>query len=655
MPTHHSSDFVGPGFSEGSSSQQKDTSGPATLSDAPAKSRWQGIHVATARSDQTSYYGPLSSFYFISHIGSYLSKALKRPLTGRTLQPRGANSVMHLGYSKKDESHGIYPTSVGIVPDNGPLSRTQEEYILKLFWESYHCLMPIVDETEFGYHYASLWESSSGQDRNQSPLVDMILALCLQYGYAFIPREAMGHFSNDGDQIGPATVAGHWYYRRAQSLLIADLESPTIATVQCYILATAYLCSASFQNMCHIVVAQAIRTAHILGLHLDPPKDMPRNQREQRRRIWWVLWSQDVKTSLKHGRPLMIDRGTTSTTLPSDDLEIASFNKSSLVSGPQGISWLTYNTQLQRMYLAMVDIHDALLSQAGESIDQKGLSSIYTDSGALELCATVLAQRLPALTDWAEQLPIELKMQRRGDSGPYSTDRSPLKLDPLDPNWLQTQRISLELTYHIMILNLTRPFITFHSNPGFYTPMAERLATICVNHAISYTLIMHQVITETELMSGWTDFFSLQWNAAITIIGFIIASPIHSATRKAREAIDKAIAIFDVFGRTFAVSADAAAIARDIMSKADTLARNLSTSITASNEEQNDTAVTTATANGSAQILDAADSGLAEFDSCWPIDPVGNGLAWLDSARQIDPLYSSDFADWVQYVDLFNT
>jgi hypothetical protein len=185
--------------------------------------------------------------------------------------------------------------------------------------------------------------------------------------------------------------------------------------------------------------------------------------------------------------------------------------------------------------------------------------------------------------------------------------------------------------------------------------MAERLATICVNHAISYTLIMHQAVTETELMSGWTDFFSLQWNAAITIIGFVIASPIHSATRKAHGAIDKAVAVFDVFGCTFAVSADAAAIARDMMSKADTLAGNLSSGITASDEEQNDTAVTTATANGSAQILDAADGGLAELDSSWPIDSVGNGLTWVDSAGQIDPLYGSDFADWVQYVDLFNT
>ncbi|KAM5350755.1 hypothetical protein ACJ41O_007260 [Fusarium nematophilum] len=576
-------------------------------------------------------------------MGCYLTKALKTPVADRTLQPRGAARVMNLGlatYNLHDQSNDV--ASSGKVADTGPLSRTQEESILKLFWESYHCLLPVIDETDFGQHYASLWDPSLRQ-RKPSPLADMVLAVCLQYGHAFIPQGAASPSSGSEGHSGQATVAGRWYYHRAQSLLSADLESPTITTVQCYIFATVYLCSASSQNMCHIAVAQAIRMAHILGLHLEPPADMQRGQGELRKRIWWVLWSQDVKTSLKHGRPLMIDRATTSTTLPSDDQEVASFNNSSLAAGiPRSVTWLTFNVQAQRLYLAVVDIHDALFTQARESISQKTPTNIYKDPSALESCAASLAKDLHAMTDWVDQLPAELKMQRRGSGEPYSTDRSLFKPEPFEPNWLQNQRICLELTYHTLMLNLTRPFITFYSNPASYTPMVERLATACVNHAVSYTLIMHQAVTETDLMSGWTDFFSLQWNAAVTMIGFVIASPIHPASSKVREAIDKAIAVFDVFGRVFAISADAAAIARDLMGKADLLAGQLGNGLAAFDQEQGDT--------GAAAAVEAPTNGDMQ-----PLNGGDEELAWLDSPWLVDSLGSNDFTDWVQYVDLFNT
>jgi len=439
-------------------------------------------------------------------------------------------------------------------------------------------------------------------------------------------------------------MAGRWYYRRGQSLLAADFESPTITTVQCLIFSMCYLCCASFQNMAHITVAQAVRTAQILGLHLEPPADMPLAERELRKRIWWILSATEAKVTAKLGRFGFVDRSQVTVTYPSDDIETASANGATL--GSYGnVTWLTYNLQMQKLIHVSFNIHQPLYEKFGEALERSETNSLYKDSRALESCAEFLAVRLPALKDWADQLPSSIKSPRRQGGEPFAIDRTPLDIDPLAPMWLQRQRVCLELMYHSQFTNLCRPFITFYSNASTYTPVAERHAATCVHHAIAHTLIMHQVVTETDFMCGWSEFFFWQWNAAISIVGFVLAYPIHSSTSNARKALDKAVAIFDAFGANFSVAADAADIIRDLTSKADQLAGRLRSGIMAApgstpEQQQQQPADGFTTVNGGGDMTN--------------INGDDDGLAWLDPSEQNDPNYFSEFMDWAMSVDQFN-
>ncbi|EFX03879.1 fungal specific transcription factor domain containing protein [Grosmannia clavigera kw1407] len=560
----------------GDSRSQSHSLSPSKPCSRP-RPQWEGIHVATSGSDQASYYGPSSSYYLVSRMGGYLGKMLKQPYTEKSLQPRSTRAdiyqnspaVIDEGAAKQGEPQN--PRHV----HTGALSRAQEESVLRLFWEGYHCTMPIVDETAFRTSYASLWEPSRSV-RRPCPLVDCIIALCLQNGYAYIPkpisRQASAGIDNTDDDsreaVDDAAVAGRWYFLRAQSGLTADLESPSLETVQCYIFMISYLCCASFQNMCHVVSAQAVRTAHILGLHLDPSSDLPHGERERRRRIWWVLWSFDAKVSTKHGRPLVIDQADVTAALPSDDCEAAAYNGSTLGmcgplagGGPGGasgdaVTWLTYARQNQKLHLVMTDIHQALFFRCGEVVHERALACIYHDPAALEDSAGFLAARLPQMRDWASAVPSTLRTRRRRGGQPYSTDRSPLDLDDaLAPVWLQRQAVSLELTYHALVVQLTRAFITFYKHPGTYTPAVDRLAATCADHAVAFTHLMHQAVTETDLMAGWSEYFSLQWSASLVMVAFVLAYPVHAATPRARAALEKAVAVFVVFGEHFALTA----------------------------------------------------------------------------------------------------
>ncbi|KAL1901128.1 hypothetical protein Sste5346_002195, partial [Sporothrix stenoceras] len=280
--------------------------------------------------------------------------------------------------------------------------------------------------------------------------------------------------------------------------------------------------------------------------------------------------------STKLGRPFLVDRTHVSVAVYSDDREAAAYNGATLGRHGDNVTWLTYALQNLRLFLTISDVFSALWDDFGEVIHRNQLSCIYTDPDAVEECAKTLARTIPAMKAWADSVPLDLKMRRRSGGDPYSTSCLAVEIDTLLPTWLQRQRVCLELTYHHSLVTLTRPFITFYSHPKTYTPVAERHATTCVDHAVSFTLIMHQVMTESDFMRNWSEFFTMQWNTAITIVGFILAYPIHQATTKARRALDKAIVVFDLYGASSPVSSDAATITKDLAAKADMLAGHVS-------------------------------------------------------------------------------
>jgi hypothetical protein len=71
------------------------------------------------------------------------------------------------------------------------LTPTQEEYFLDVFWQSYYTSCPILDGLEFKKQYQSLW-AASARERKPSALVDIVLAVCIQYGMAQLPGAGRG-------------------------------------------------------------------------------------------------------------------------------------------------------------------------------------------------------------------------------------------------------------------------------------------------------------------------------------------------------------------------------------------------------------------------------------------------------------------------------
>jgi hypothetical protein len=111
-------------------------------------------------SGQKQHYGLSSMYYFITRIGAYLSSQLEQPQMGHQAQPNTASRVFSSPTSLgTDHRGGSMMLKEG--PKSGDfLTRAQEEYFLSLFWQTYHCAFPILNEADFKRYHKSLWVGS---------------------------------------------------------------------------------------------------------------------------------------------------------------------------------------------------------------------------------------------------------------------------------------------------------------------------------------------------------------------------------------------------------------------------------------------------------------------------------------------------------------
>ncbi|KAI4132888.1 MAG: hypothetical protein LQ347_002397 [Umbilicaria vellea] len=482
------------------------------------------------------------------------------------------------GPRRRDFQDGIMPVKPALMGGEN-LTEVLADYFLGLFWQSYHCIYHILDEVEFREHYKSLWTTPEAP-RKPSALVDIVLAMCMQYGVAFLPRQH-AHADPKAEVDGnDATIAGRWLYQRCQYLLAEELESPSITTIQCYIFSIVYLCNASFQNTAHSVLALAVRTAQTLGLHLEPPEDMPKVQRETRKRLWWTLYALESQECMALGRPWVTQASHITCIFPADDQELAMLSgaHSTSVGSGSSVTCLTFALQNIKLILVARAIYTAFYAQCAEVLGAKNGESLYDNPESLETCAGFLQSSMHSLQTWLNELPDNLKTQRKGNGTPLSTDRSAVDVEPFAPLWLRRQRLLLELRYHTLAMNLYRPFINFAPpSSSLPQPLAEANSISCLNHAMSLTQLIRQVLAEMDILTGWHEAFQWQWNAALSTLGFVLAHPVHPCTPAARRAVATAIEIFEIFGENFVIASSAVVVARDVAAKADVLVNRFRT------------------------------------------------------------------------------
>jgi hypothetical protein len=499
---------------------------------------WDFVPTSTTKSD-SQMYGPSSSFYFIRQLITYLDAG------------RHDQELLSIQQSAEESDHHL----------GDDFSRAREESILRHYWHAYHPVHPILDELGFRNHYDSLWDVS-GSYRLPSALVDIMLALCMQYRTTLSGTSSYADSFMESSGSASATRGVFWH-RRGQHLLNEELEEPSIRTFQCHLLSVRWLSNAGLQNTAHSVLAIGIRIGIILGLHLEPVAEFPPTERDFRRRLWWTMYATDMKFAMELGRPLAVHISNVTCTLPGDDV-----HDSQHESRPS----LVFNIQFVKLLLATRAIYVTFYRKCGEVLRRTGKKSLYHDPKALEECAGYLVAKVDYLHTWLQKVPKTLKCSRiTSDEAAFSTGRSELDFQWLSNNIWARQSVILELLYHNLVMSLYRPFIHFSTQKHLDNPTSESHATSCVNHAITITTTIHQLLTRSTLIDGWIEIFQWQWNAAISLAGYIIAYPTGLLVSIARTTLDTALATFEILSTSMSSAAAAGPKIRELVSKADSI------------------------------------------------------------------------------------
>lgn len=525
----------------------------------------EGVQLDTTTAIQsaatgTQFYGPSSTYYFIHCISQSLKVtgcSLSSDQEPHSLIPDSASRSMGNVINTPDAELEEDQPSDSAVPARAThgltertlsgkdLSATQEAFFLDLFWDSWHCCYQLLDEADFKAHYTSLWNEPIGDTRQDSPLVDIVLALCMQFGVTSLPRHS-GYKAEINSR--DAAVAGRWLYQRCQRLISCDLERPTLQTFQCQLWSAIYLANASYQNMAQNMLGVAARMAYTLGLHIEPANDLPAKEIKARKQAWFIMFMFETRSCIRLGRPWVTQTQPISPLLPTSD-------QGHVTAAVDQLKYTTERAKLTEIARSVFDsvFHYISHGETTRSTSDSQLRAFYSGMNRIRA--------------WAESLPNMMKTERRSGGKPLSTDLSELEMEPFAPVSLRRQRLMLELFYHELMLTLGRHCISqsLPRSGSNRTSSAHEVAGISALHAAATTKLLYQICQGYDILNGWYEPFNCQWNAAITLVGYLLTCPQDSPTATiARTALLQSITVLEKMGEFFGTASSAAGVIRTL-------------------------------------------------------------------------------------------
>lgn len=443
-------------------------------------------------------------------------------------------------------------------PCNEHLTEDQQTYFLRLFWKAYHPLLQVFDEAEFqsllDLHQRQAFEVG----KLAKALANCMTALGIQYGHgAGLTSRVLSlrHCAVNLPWIG------YEYFRRCRDY-VTLLTEPTLLSMQCYALMSLYLMNASHFREAYSLLGTAIRHSHSINLHEEPSERLQPKERIAQRQIWWLLCMLDIKCSQQLGKPVAVQTATITCALPSAD-------ELTTIPGNMRVCWKnlhvsTYFVHAVKFAVSLAEIYRLIST-----------SKLYEDASSdtmLEQRANLLTTSLASLEKWSNELPDDLLNPRKNTGYPesMSTAESPIVLELGAPSWLHHQRVLLEVNYHNAYIMLQRPFICFAQSSNFSPvqhPQTDHHARSSIQHAITMTIIVHDLCSSSDDFFGSPAILHPFWNATVTILGFIIANPFCSRSRRAIPWVFKALTVFEAFAATEPFAARAEEITRSLVAK----------------------------------------------------------------------------------------
>ncbi|OOQ81968.1 C6 transcription factor [Penicillium brasilianum] len=308
-----------------------------------------------------------------------------------------------------------------------------EEYFYSVHWFSLAIYEPKLrrklHSIADGYAYAS-----------QRPF---LLLLAVMLGMAAWYRSRRGDTDptdneKDWEQLGADMM------KVVESSLVEIMDQPSVTATQTCILFGSHHLYHGRPNLSFSLLGATIKMGHSIGLQRQILRGEPEDI-EERKRVWWTIYTWDRFASITYGRPLGINDKDCNLQMPSDVLENPKF--SSIGSTPDTpICYSTYQRDLNRLYLIASPALEAIFGSRTFGTSEQLAGDSYF---------TLVKHATKKLQEWRHCLPTHLSLDLKKDfmfNGQASSRAHAL------------QALSLQLTYDNVLIVLHRPLLARQVN-----------------------------------------------------------------------------------------------------------------------------------------------------------------------------------------------
>ncbi|KAL3450198.1 hypothetical protein BJX65DRAFT_305654 [Aspergillus insuetus] len=409
----------------------------------------------------------------------------------------------------------------------------QTSRILQVFWSHLRPLMPILQWNEVNPEI----------NKTLQPLQDAITVYTLQYIYNSSLHTRLAGLNWPQFQSWKSKI-GLPYFQRALSAVtqLATFARPSIPVMQCYCYLTLYLLDAGQYQAAYIMVGLGLRIAQSLN-YMDA-----RNGRYREcqlfRHVWWTLIHLEFRCARHVGKPV---------TSRADGLVGLSPSREELDIDCS--SGLAYHVESIRLTAAARAVNDAM--------DRHSQLGGISGHANIEARAEALSEHLGLLKQWRDELPhqepflnLQLDAVETTNISRYPGDAQSTPQEPLNSPLLTLQNTLLSLQYHNTTMTLHRTFIQFPSpnlgsSSSTLSPNNKSTAhaLTALHHAMTLTTLTHIRLSTHEIHHGHAEIYQYQWNAVITVIGFMLAYPFRrDLCAQTKGCLDLAMEVFTSAG-----------------------------------------------------------------------------------------------------------
>ncbi|KAK9242081.1 fungal-specific transcription factor domain-containing protein [Lipomyces tetrasporus] len=443
-------------------------------------------------------------------------------------------------------------------------SKDTMDILLEEYFDSVHWFSLVIFEPRFRPEYESVADGYAYQSQK-----GFLLLLSTVLGIAAWYRSK----KSSPDGYLPDGDCNAWRVNLLslpEALFLEQMDESSLASIQTSLLLGSYYVYHGRPNSSFALLGATIKTAQAMGLHREPSRGAF-DEVEERKRIWWAIYTWDRFASVTYGRPLGINDSDCNVSMPADVYERA---RPKLSHVDSVICYSVYQRQLNMLYIIASPLIESIFGMRSSGSERSKCSSNY---------ASLTQDINHRLNMWRAQLPPSLVFNFQSDIQQNASPRIRAH---------QLQALALQLTYDNILVILHRPVLVqqidnlcqagpaqtsaanhrFASQGGPSSPSStidNNLSTSQQwwNAAVRISAVttlpnITQLATDTHLVAFLAI---ILFNAAIVMVVCAMSDPLSDRAQEAKRNITRIFRVEEFLGNQSTLSRQSSIVLRDVI------------------------------------------------------------------------------------------